>query len=169
MLCHNITVGFKLWLSHFKISCAMDLYLAAYKVSNHGLMIRHSPAGFLAEDRINGSISSMRKFARPWSRKLSPHHHTTTTMFYSWCNVLFEECCFICDPDIPGLFPYIRVHFSPISPQNIVPEIMDFKVLKNWAEWDELDQQVKIESCAYSVYFWFVCSKLVYSICFKYF
>ncbi len=43
---------------------------------------------FLVDSRIHGSIYHS-KSSRSWSSKTAPDHHTTTTIFYCWYDVLF--------------------------------------------------------------------------------
>ncbi len=48
---------------------------------------------FLVDSRIHGSIYHS-KSSRSWSSKTAPDHHTTTTIFYCWYDVLFLKCCY---------------------------------------------------------------------------
>ncbi len=61
---------------------------------------------FLVDSRIHGSIYHS-KSSRSWSSKTAPDHHTTTTIFYCWYDVLFLKCCvgtLPCMPFLPSLF-----------------------------------------------------------------
>ncbi len=59
---------------------------------------------FLVDSRIHGSIYHS-KSSRSWSSKTDPDHHTTTTIFYCWSDVLFLKCCVTFTPDVMGHTP----------------------------------------------------------------
>ncbi len=59
----------------------------------------HCPSGFLIECRIHASIN-FGKSSRFWSYKAAPDHHTITTMFDCWYDVLFMKCCVGFAPDV---------------------------------------------------------------------
>ncbi len=59
---------------------------------------------FLVDSRIHGSIYHS-KSSRSWSSKTAPDHHTTTTIFYCWYDVLFLKCCVTFTPDVMGHTP----------------------------------------------------------------
>ncbi len=53
-----------------------------------------------------------------------PDHHTTTTMFDCWYDVLFMKCCVGFTPDVTGHAPSKKFNFCLISPQNICPKVL---------------------------------------------
>ncbi len=77
---------------------------------------------FLIECRIHGSIN-YGKSSRSWSCKAAPDHHTTTTMFDCWYDVLFMECCVGFTPDVTG-HTFQKFTFCHTSPQNICPKVL---------------------------------------------
>ncbi len=83
-------------------------------------MAGHSLQDFLIECRIHGSIN-YGKSSRSWSCKAAPDHHTTTTMFDCWYDVLFMQCCVGFTPDSK---PFKKLNFCHISPQNICPKFL---------------------------------------------
>ncbi len=78
---------------------------------------------FLIKCRIHGSIN-YGKSSRSWSCKAAPDHHTTTTMFDCWYDVLFMKCCVGFTPDVMGHAPSKKFNFCSISPQNICPKVL---------------------------------------------
>jgi len=63
---------------------------------------------FLVDSRIHGSIAHS-KSSRSWSSKTAPDHHTTTTIFYCWYDVLFLKCGVIFTPDVMGHTPSKKI------------------------------------------------------------
>ncbi len=78
---------------------------------------------FLIECRIHGYIN-YDKWSRSWSCKAAPDHHTTTTMFDWWYDVLFMKCCVGFTPDVTGHTPSKKFNFCLISPQNICSKVL---------------------------------------------
>ncbi len=78
---------------------------------------------FLIECRIHGSIN-YGKSSRSWSSKTAPDHHTTTTIFYCWYDVLFLKCCVTFTPDVMGHTPSKKFNFCLVSPQSIFPKVL---------------------------------------------
>ncbi len=78
---------------------------------------------FLIECRIHGSIN-YGMLSRSWSCKAAPDHHTTTTMFDCWYDVLFMKSCVGFMPDLTGHAPSKKFSFCRISPQNICPKVL---------------------------------------------
>ncbi len=78
---------------------------------------------FLVDSRIHGSIYH-RKSSRSWSSKTAPDHHTTTTIFYCWYDVLFLKCCVTFTPDVMGHTPSKKLNFCFVSPQSIFPKVL---------------------------------------------
>ncbi len=85
-------------------------------------MAGHSPSGF-SDCRIHGSIS-YGKSSRSWSCKAAPNHHTTTTMFDCWYDVLFMNCCVDFTSDVTGHTPSKRFNFCLISPWIICSKVL---------------------------------------------
>ncbi len=77
----------------------------------------------MIECRIHGSIN-YGKSSRSWSCKAAPDHHTTTTMFDFWYDVLFMKCCVGLTPNVMGHTPSKKFNFCHISPQNICPKVL---------------------------------------------
>ncbi len=92
---------------------------------------------FLIECRIHGSIN-YGKSSRSWSCKAAPDHHTTTTMFDCWYDVLFMKCCVGFTPDVTGHTPSKKFNFCLISPQNICPKVLGIIKIFFWQMWDAL-------------------------------
>ncbi len=78
---------------------------------------------FLVDSRIHGSIYHS-KSSRSWSSKTAPDHHTTTTIFYCWYDVLFLKCCVTFTPDVMGHTPSKKFNFCLVSPQSIFPKVL---------------------------------------------
>ncbi len=78
---------------------------------------------FLIECRIHGSIYHS-KSSRSWSCKTDPDHHTTSTIFYCWYDVLFLKCCVTFTPDVMGHTPSKKFNFCLVSPQSIFPKVL---------------------------------------------
>ncbi len=78
---------------------------------------------FLVDSRIHGSIYHS-KSSRSWSSKTAPDHHTTTTIFYCWYDVLFLKCCVTFTPDEMGHTPSKKFNFCLVSPQSIFPKVL---------------------------------------------
>ncbi len=78
----------------------------------------------MKECRIHGSISYV-KSPRPWSCKAPPNHHTTTTMFDCWYDVLFMKSCVGFMPDVMGHTPSKKWNVCLISLQNICPKVLE--------------------------------------------
>ncbi len=115
--CHSISVGFKsvLWFGPSKN--LNFVFLEPFRGGLAGvfeiIVLLHEPNAlgvtnwrpdillqdFLIECRIQGSIN-YGKSSRSWSCKAAPDHHTTITMFYCWCDVLFKKCCVGFMPDV---------------------------------------------------------------------
>ncbi len=70
----------------------------------------------------------------------APDHHTTTSMFDCWYDVLFMKCCVGFMPDVTGHTPSKKFNFCLISPQNICKKypksIGDYQDIF-WQMWDE--------------------------------
>ncbi len=136
--CHSISIGFKsgLWLGHSKtlilfflshsevdlLVCLRSLSCCITQVplrSQTDILLQD----FLIECRIHGSIING-KSSRSWSCKAAPDHHTTTTMFDCWYDVLFMKCCDGFTPDVMGHTPSKKFNFCLISPQNICLKVL---------------------------------------------
>ncbi len=78
---------------------------------------------FLVDSRIHGSIYHS-KSSRSWISKTAPDHHTTTTIFYRWYDVLFLKCCVTFTPDVMGHTPSKKFNFCLVSPQSIFPKVL---------------------------------------------
>ncbi len=136
--CHSISNGFKsvLWFGPSKN--LNFVFLEPFRGGLAGvfgiIVLLHEPNAlgvtnwrpdillqdFLIECRIQGSIN-YGKSSRSWSCKAAPDHHTTTTMFYCWCDVLFMKCCVGFMPDVTTSKKF---NFSLISPQNICTKVL---------------------------------------------
>ncbi len=138
--CHSIPIGFKsgLWLGHSKTlilffwsHSEVDLLVCLGSLSCCITQVRLSLRSqtdvllqdFLIECRIHGSIN-YGKSSRSWSCKAAPDHHTTTSMFDCWYDVLFMKCCVGFTPDVTGHTPSKKFNFCLISPQNICPKVL---------------------------------------------
>ncbi len=87
-------------------------------------MAGHSPSGF--SDRVQNSwFHYYGKSSRSWSCKAAPDHHTTTTMFDYWYDVLFMKSFVGFTADVTGHEPSKKFNFCLISPQNICPSLGD--------------------------------------------
>ncbi len=86
-------------------------------------MTGHYPSGLY--DRVQNSW-----FHQLWHVVLvlkmqrSPGHHTTTTMFDCWYDVLFVKCCVGFTSDVTGHTPSKKFTFCLISPHDICPKIL---------------------------------------------
>ncbi len=154
--CHSISIRFKsgLWFGHSK-----TLILFSLSHSEVDLLVcwDHCPAAepkcawawghnwrldillqdFLIECRIHGSIN-YDKSSRSWSCKAAQDHHTTTTMFDCWYDVLFMKCCVEFTPDVTGHTPSKKFNFCRISPQKICPKYSrSINQDIFWQVWDE--------------------------------
>ncbi len=146
--CHSISIGFKsgLWLGHSKTlilfflsHSEVDLLVCLGSLSCCITQVRlslRSQTDFLKECRIHGSIN-YGKSSRSWSCKAAPDHHTTTTMFDCWYDVLFMKCCVGFMPDVTGHTPSKKFNFCRISPQNICPKVLGIIKIFFWQMWDE--------------------------------
>ncbi len=143
MSCHSISIRFKsgLWLSHSKIlimfflsHSEMSVIIGVFWI----IVLQHNPIAwvwghkltawqnvtdilfheFLLGCRIHGSINYGKSFSY-WSCKAAPDHHTTTTMFDCWYDVLFIKCVAGFTPDGTGHAPSKKFNFCLISPQNM--------------------------------------------------
>ncbi len=141
--CHSISIGFKpgLWLGHSKTF--NFVFLEPFRGGLAGvfgiIVLLHNTSAlelevtnwwpdillqdFLIECRIHGSIN-YGKSSRSWSCKAAPDHHTTTTMFDCWYDVLFMKCCVGFTPDVTGHIPSKKLNFCLISPQNICLKVL---------------------------------------------
>ncbi len=90
---------------------------------------------FLIECRIHGSIN-YGKSSRSWSCKAAPDHHTTTTMFDCWYDVLFMECCVGFTPDVTG-HTFQKVHILSYQSTEYLPESLGDNQDIFWQMWDE--------------------------------
>ncbi len=86
-------------------------------------MAGHSPSDFLIECRIMVP-SIMASHPGPEAAQQPRDHHTTTTMFDCWYDVLFMKCCVGFTPDVTGHAPSKKLNFCLISPQNICPKVL---------------------------------------------
>jgi hypothetical protein len=71
-------------------------------------MARHSPSGFFWE-RAEFMVPSIT--ANCPGSKAARDHHTTTTIFDCWCDVLFLKCCVTFTPDVTGSTPSKKFNF----------------------------------------------------------
>ncbi len=140
--CHSISIGFRsgLWLGHSKVSfcfssaiqrwicwCVWIIVLLQNLSSLQLEVTNRWPdivlQDFLVDSRIHGSIYHS-KSSRSWSSKTAPDHHTTTTIFYCWYDVLFLKCCVTFMPDVMGHTPSKKFNFCLVSPQSIFPKVL---------------------------------------------
>ncbi len=137
--CHSISIGFKpgLWLGHSKTfilfflsHSEVDLLVCLGSLSccitQVCLSLRSQTDGRTFSFRIfwyHGSIN-YGKSSRSWSCKAAPDHHTTTTMFDCWYDVLFMKSCVGFKADVTGHAPSKKFNFCLISPQNICPKVL---------------------------------------------
>ncbi len=132
--CHSISIGFKsgLWLGHSKTiilfflsHSEVDLLVCLGSLSCcvTQVRLRSQTDSRTFSFRIHGSIN-YGKSSRSWSCKAAPDHHTTTTMFDCWYDVLFMKCCVGFTPDVTGHTPSKMFNFCLISPQNICPKVL---------------------------------------------
>ncbi len=139
--CHSISIGFRsgLWLGHSKVfilfffsHSEVDLLVCFGSLSCCRTQVRFSLRSrtdgrtlsfriFMVDSRIHGSIYHS-KSSRSWSSKTAPDHHTTTTIFYCWYDVLFLKCCVTFTPDVMGHTP--SKNFCLVSPQSIFPKVL---------------------------------------------
>ncbi len=78
---------------------------------------------FLIECRIHDSIN-YGKSSRSWSCKAAPDHHTATTIFDCWYDVLFMKCCDGFMPDVTGHTHLPKSSTFVVSVQNICPQVL---------------------------------------------
>jgi len=76
---------------------------------------------FLVNSKIHGSIYHS-KSSRSWSSKTAPDHHTPTTIFYCWYDVLFLKYGVTFTPDVMGHTPSKKFNFCLVSSQSIFPK-----------------------------------------------
>ncbi len=141
--CHSISIGFRsgLWLGHSK--SLHFVFLQPFRGGFAGvfwiIVLLQNPSSlqlavtnrwpdivlqdFLVDSRIHGSIYHS-KSSRSWSSKTAPDHHTTTTIFYCWYDVLFLKCCVTFTPDVMGHTPSKKFNFWLVSPQSIFPKVL---------------------------------------------
>ncbi len=55
----------------------------------------------------------------------APDHHTTTTIFDCWYDVLFIKCCVGFTSYVTGHTPSKKFNFCPIRPQDICPKVSE--------------------------------------------
>ncbi len=153
--CHGILIGFKsgLWFGHSKTlilfflsNSEVDLLVCLGSLSccitQDHLSLRSQTDGWTFsfrifwECRINGSIN-YGKSARSWSCKAAPDHHTTTTIFDCWYDVLCMKGCVGFMPDVTGYAPSKTFNICLISPQNIWPEVLGIIKIFFWQMWGE--------------------------------
>ncbi len=91
---------------------------------------------FLVDSRIHGSIYHS-KSSRSWSSKTAPDHHTTTTIFYCWYDVLFLKCCVTFTPDVMGHTPSKKFNFVSSVHRVFSQSLGDHQDVF-WQNWDEL-------------------------------
>ncbi len=96
---------------------------SALELEFHKLMVGHSPSGL--SDRVQNSwFHQLWQVIQVLKLQNSPDHHTTTTMFDCWYDVLFMKCCVGFTPDVTGHTPSKNLNFCCISPQNICPKVL---------------------------------------------
>ncbi len=91
---------------------------------------------FLVDSRIHGSIYHS-KSSRSWSSKTAPDHHTTTTIFYCWYDVLFLKCCYFyarCN----GTHTFQKVKLLSCQSTEYFPKSLGDHQDVFWQNWDEL-------------------------------
>ncbi len=103
---------------------------------------------FLVDSRIHGSIYHS-KSSRSWSSKTAPDHHTTTTIFYCWYDVLFLKCCVTFTPDVTGHTPSKKFNFCLSQSTEYFPKSLGDNQDVFWQNWDEL-------SCSFWISTWCV-------------
>ncbi len=153
--CHSISIGFRsgLWLGHSKVFILFffshsEVDLLVFWI----IVLLQNPSSlqlgvtnrwpdivlqdFLVDSRIHGSIYHS-KSSRSWSSKTAPDHHTTTTIFYCWYDVLFLKCCYFytrCN----GTHTFQKVQLLSRQSTEYFPKILGDHQDVFWQNWDEL-------------------------------
>ncbi len=83
----------------------------------------HCPSGFFGRQQNSWFHLSQQVF-QVLKQQNSPNHHTTTTIFYCWYDVLFLKCCVTFTPDVMGHTPSKKFNFCLVSPQSIFPKVL---------------------------------------------
>ncbi len=133
--CHSISIGFKSWLwlghsktlilfflSHSEVDLLVCLGSLSCCINQVRLSLRSQTDGWTFSFRIfwlcriHGSIN-YGKSSRSWSCKAAPDHHTTTTIFDCWYDVLFMKYYVGFMLDVTGHTPSKKFNFCLMSSQ----------------------------------------------------
>ena len=163
--CHSISIGFRseLWLGH-----SSGLVKSSFSFFRGGLLVclDHCPAAepnfaqlevtnrwpdillqdYLVDSRIHGSIYHS-KSSRSRSSKTAPDHHTTTTIFYCWYDVLFLKCSVTFTPDVMGHTPSKKFNFCLVIPECFPKSLGDHEEVF----WGKLDKPTAGLTCPVKV------------------
>ncbi len=91
---------------------------------------------FLIECRIHGSIN-YGKSSRSWSCKANSDHHTATTMFDCWYDVLFMKCCVWFYVSCNGTRTFQKVQLLSHQSTEHLPKSLGDNQDIIWQMWDE--------------------------------